>query len=108
MSLEIEIKNLTAAILELKSTLDTNYSAFDSAVTSALIEPATIEPTVSEPENDVNLATVELVKALCKTKLASGIDRTVIKEIISSCGGATLLDLDQDGLDQAIIKIGEL
>lgn len=125
MSIEQEIKALTAAITGLtsvmKETLEANTETLEDEVeepkakstkTEPKKEVVKEKPTKTKPKDELfdedeaeeetvsKDKTASEVKALAKEKMADGTDRAVIKKMVEKLGGESITDLDQKNLNK--------
>ena len=98
--LETQIKLLIKVIEEnTKAILNKNNIPFES------LEQPVDDIYEKEIKEEI---TIEQVKELSKKKLSEGIDRKVIKEIITELGGESIVSLDQESLNSLYEKLKEM
>lgn len=104
MSIENEIKNLTAAVAELTAAITNSEIKPKNEVITA-IEDLASEPEkvkeakpVKEAEPTESSVTAQDVKELAKKKMAEGVERSAIKALIVELGAGSIADLDASGL----------
>jgi len=107
MTIENEIKNLKIAMEELTIAI----KECKQYVATSKIDK--VENTSKQLNTDIvndPKITNDMVKQLGKEKMAEGIDRSKIKEIISSFVGkeGSIIDLDESDIEECYNKINEL
>jgi len=107
MTIENEIKNLKIAMEELTIAIK---ECKEYVVTSKIDEGEnTFKELNTDTANNPKI-TNDMVKQLGKQKMAEGVERSKIKEIISSFVGeeGSIIDLNESNIEECYNKINEL
>jgi hypothetical protein len=138
MSIEDKIDGLTKAFTDLTKAIINLTGVVESSMTEETIDDAPVQqvskstpvktaaptlapkvvakpvPVVAAEEDDflgedeVEQATVASVKDLAKSKMAAGVDRAKIKELITGLGGESVSDLSDTALNKLTAELNKL
>ena len=94
--LEEKIELLTKAIIDLTARMDAN------------IPPTKEDKIIAEKLTETPEVTAQQVKELAKKKMADGVKRTTIKDLIVELKAESIADLDDEGLASLYKSLEEI